>query len=768
MSGAVLYRVAISLRHRFLTNALVALFVALVLAPGLILFAGATRTSSAPDRYTESKNLPWDYTLYQESGVPRTDEIAALPGVTDAVTITFAFGALVPAGGGPDDFFDTLVFAGDPAAENVHFVAGRAPQEGTTEFVADVQLVTQADLHIGDHFTLLTISAASAAEHGYATEPDGPTFDATLVGIFERDLKSFGDQYSVAIFPTSLIANDIGVSASVGKISVAPGVSADELRRQLDSLGNGFDFSIDPFQLVTDDVRSAVSVQSSAVYALAGIVLTAAMVVITQSLIRQFRTPDDERSILRSLGYVRSQTVQESVLRAAPAMVVGTALAATMAWVGSGWFPYGFARQLEPERGRRFDWVGHAAGSAALTAVFLALVALLSVRSAPNRRPATFADVLAMRFPTPTGAIGVRLAFGRSRRTGSMNGWLAGLVAVLAAVIGSLTVGNSLHRLLADPANWGDTYDLGFGEGGDVVPPDMITGLRSDPGVRALTLYGATTVAVGSAALPVVAYEPVEGGELPEVLDGRLPQADDEINLGSRVFERLDLHLGDTLQVSGPSGPQDFAVVGTAVLPSINESDTYGEGALVDIHGLLRIDPTESMSSLGVFLTQDHTIVDLERVAALMNVDLSERYRRPPQVANLDRVRNVPYVIASVVGVLALVSLIQLIASALRRRRHDVAVLVALGATRGWVRRVAHWQSSLLAGAALISALPIGIVIGRAIYPTFPARLGARVAPNVPLAWLGLLVIAALLVANVVAAVSGQRRRTTALDLRAE
>ena len=769
MHGAVLYRVASSLCRRYVTAALVALFVALALTPGLILAAGAQRTSSAPDRYTESKHLPWAYTLNQAAGYPRTEEIADLPGVADAASITFTLGGLIPAGGGPDDALDTLVFAGDPAAENVHFVQGRSPRE-TTEFVATDQLATEADLQVGDHFTLVTISAASGADLGYAAEPDGPTFDATLVGIFEEDLKSFGDPYSLVIFPTSLLTNDIGVKASVGVISVREGVSADELRAQLDSLGSGSDFSIGPFQLVSDDVRSAVSVQSPSVVRVGRVVLAAAVVVLTQLLIGQFRTPDDERSTLRALGYVDSQTVTESVLRAAPAVVAGAALAMNVAWACSGWFPYGFARQLEPHPGPRFDGLGHVAGAVILASLLLALVALLTTRAEPRRSHSVAIDRLATRAPTPASRrSGCGWPSGTAAGAGSTNRWLACLVAVLATVVASL------HRRQqsgppagASTTNWGDASDIGYGEGGESVPDAVISALRQDPAVRALTLYGANTVAVGSATLPVVAYQPVEGDELPEVLSGRLPQADDEVALGTRVIKRLQLHVGDTLHVTGPSGPQNFAVVGTAVAPSIEESDTYGEGALVDADRLSRIDPSDGMSTLGVFLTKDHTPGDLQRVAAVMNLDLSEGHRWPTPVANLERVRNVPYVIAAVVGVLALMSLVQLVA-----RVPSVAGIATWQCSPRSARPRLGEPGRTLAGVidrrhGGRSGRTDRVTMGHVIYPTFPDRLGARVAPHVPLAWLGLLVASALVVANLVVAAAGKQRYITTRDLHAE
>jgi ABC-type lipoprotein release transport system permease subunit len=262
----------------------------------------------------------------------------------------------------------------------------------------------------------------------------------------------------------------------------------------------------------------------------------------------------------------------------------------------------------------------------------------------------------------------------------------------------------------------------------------------------------------------------VEGGEVPDVLTGRLPQADDEVALGTRVIRRLHLHIGDTLHAAGPSGdPVDLSVVGTAVIPSIEESDSYGNGALVDANGLRRIDPTDGMSSLGVFLTKDHTDADLQRVASEIGIDLSQAFQTPTVVTNLARVRDVPYVIAAVVGGMAVISLVQLVVTAVRRRRRDLAVLGALGATRPWLHRVVQWQASLIAAVAAVLAIPIGIAIGRTVYRTFPDRLGARFVPDVPVWWLALLAVAAVVLANAVAWATGAGSpRLMSRELRSE
>ena len=62
-------------------------------------------------------------------------------------------------------------------------------------------------------------------------------------------------------------------------------------------------------------------------------------------------------------------------------------------------------------------------------------------------------------------------------------------------------------------------------------------------------LYGATTVSVGSESFGVVAFEPVEGDLLPEVLEAAAEGAD-EIALGARPADSFGVGVGDELEVA--------------------------------------------------------------------------------------------------------------------------------------------------------------------------------------------------------------------------
>jgi ABC-type lipoprotein release transport system permease subunit len=136
-------------------------------------------------------------------------------------------------------------------------------------------------------------------------------------------------------------------------------------------------------------------------------------------------------------------------------------------------------------------------------------------------------------------------------------------------------------------------------------------------------------------------------------------------------------------------------------------------------------------------------------------------------ILNLHRVRNIPFLVVSAVGALAILSLGHLMIVAVRRRRRDLAILRALGATPRWLTAVVHWQATIIAGTVLAIAIPTGSALGRSLYRAFVEHVGARTDVTVPLAWLGATLVALLTLANLVAAVPARRtsRNSPALTL---
>ena len=108
----------------------------------------------------------------------------------------------------------------------------------------------------------------------------------------------------------------------------------------------------------------------------------------------------------------------------------------------------------------------------------------------------------------------------------------------------------------------------------------------------------------------------------------------------------------------------------------------------------------------------------------------------PGAIVNLNRVRGIPFILAAVVGVLAVISFGHLMFVAVRRRRREMATLQAFGAWRGWLSAVVHWQATFMTCAVLVVALPLGSIIGSTLCRRFMSDVGARPDTVQPVAWL--------------------------------
>ncbi len=97
------------------------------------------------------------------------------------------------------------------------------------------------------------------------------------------------------------------------------------------------------------------------------------------------------------------------------------------------------------------------------------------------------------------------------------------------------------------------------------------------------------------------------------------------------------------------------------------------------------------------------------------------------------------------------------LATAMRRRRRDVAVLRALGMT-GWQSRgVVVTQATVLVGVGLLFGIPLGVALGRTLWQLVADSTPLHYVPPVAFWVLVLIVPLALLTANLLAAPLGQR-----------
>jgi predicted lysophospholipase L1 biosynthesis ABC-type transport system permease subunit len=250
-------------------------------------------------------------------------------------------------------------------------------------------------------------------------------------------------------------------------------------------------------------------------------------------------------------------------------------------------------------------------------------------------------------------------------------------------------------------------------------------------------------------------------GRLPlAVVEGRQPQPSDEIALGSITLRRLGKQVGDTVEVAGERWWRGarLKIVGRAVLKEggFDSSITPGTGGLVHPARLRRLaggDP-EAVSQ-GTYLVRVNPGSDRNQAIARLQRDFpgTTRVPRPhADIRNLQRVAALPGLLAALLALLALGAVTHALASSVRRRRRDLAVLKTLGFVPGQVSATIAWQATTFAVVALALGLPLGEAAGRWAWQLTALQLGAESGPVVPLLPLAMAAAGSVLAANLAAA----------------
>src|SRR5436190_2936535 len=204
---AVLFRLRVTLRRRWLPAVLAAVVVAVISGAVLTLAAGARRAAHAPAAVPDAIGGGPDAAITQSGAPPRTAEVAALPGVRAVEAMSFAF-ATVTDPARPDD--DALVFIGSRRGAS-RLVAGRFADPGQPhEFVADRRFVNEHHAHLGDRFPVRSWSAEQlAAGEAFVANPAGPSFDGVLVGVLQSP-EALQNPQSFVIFSPGLLDAGLG------------------------------------------------------------------------------------------------------------------------------------------------------------------------------------------------------------------------------------------------------------------------------------------------------------------------------------------------------------------------------------------------------------------------------------------------------------------------------------------------------------------------------------------------------------------------------
>jgi hypothetical protein len=458
--------------------------------------------------------------------------------------------------------------------------------------------------------------------------------------------------------------------------------------------------------------------------------------------------------------------------------------------VASNWFPVGLGRKVDPRRGVHADWVVLLPGAIAIALLVLgatALIAWFSCRASESTAARVqLGPVSWVRRTAPVAlGLGATMAFdgGSGRRRVPVRAALVGAVAGVLGVVATLTINHGLTDALRHPERAGVAWDaqvspLTSDFTPDGVRPGLVDQVRAVPDVTSVAEVDRMVIEVNDLGVPTFTVRPPPSSDATiglVTIEGRDPQQADEAAIGPATARLLHVGIGDTMTV-GPAGTR-VRVVGKALFPSTVHA-TFDEGLwltpvtydanLPDEDG----DPSIEATVVARFRDGVDTEAATKRLEQVLgdDVGLVGSADLPPELVNLRNVRGLPTLLAGFLALLAIAALGHVLATSVRRRRHEFAVLRALGVTRRGVRLILSAQGTAIGLAGILLGIPLGLAVGRMGWQA--------VADQVPLLYaspFGLLALAAVIpvvvvVANLLAVWPGRRasRLHPAEVLRAE
>lgn len=518
----------------------------------------------------------------------------------------------------------------------------------------------------------------------------------------------------------------------------------------------------------------AIRPEAVALALFAGLAGLIGLAVTVQLLSRQLTLDSDAFPVLRALGMTRARLVTLTLARTAVVTSAGGLMAAGVAVAASPLMPIGAARLAEPSPGIEVNIAVLAAGLALFAVVPLALLMPAAWRAAVRAQgPAGAAGAVHVsrvgsllgRTGPVSGGIGVRMAFepGRGRTVVPVRSALIGTTVAVASTLAAVVFGASLIGLVSTPhrygQNWAQMLDLGFGGVTSQLGAKVLAAEPAISGVAAGN-YGQVHIGAGQDIVPAIGIDPVRGQDYLTLLAGRAPSAPDEIVLGTQTIRAVHRRLGQTVQVSIDqlvSPPSDgrarqvMRIVGVAVSPSFSRGSftatDLGSGAAVQAAVLSEQSPQTGCAGKNTcynfFLLRYRAGADVRADGARLQAAVTasgcppgsclvSTDQRPSDIRNYTGVRDTPLLLGTVLGLLAVATMLHVLLTSVRRRRRDLAVLKALGLRPSQVLGTVLWQASALVAAALAVGLPLGVLVGRWAWILFADSAGISPRADIP------------------------------------
>jgi ABC-type lipoprotein release transport system permease subunit len=781
---------ALELGRRWRSLAVLTLLLAVACGAVFTAVAGSRRGASALTRLQE-RTLAATAAVYANDPAFNWDRIRALSVVESLGTFAVTYypelqglpGATIGFPPADDAEFRTI--------ERPVVLSGRVPDATRAdEAVVTPNFVRTYHKGVGDWVVLRLPTPqqanGAASDQGLA----GPRFRLLIVGIVRSPWLAFdtpdgkGTLVPSAGLTATYRANLVGGGAGGEYINAVVRLRGGEasVAAFRDAAAEVYP-KIEVVNLLDEQrqAQQASTFESRCLLAVGGAALIATLFLVGPAIVRYTAAAAPDLHTMRALGMTPRQAIAAAAAGPAVTGVFGAVIGATGAIVASHWFPIGTATFLEPAPGISVDWVvlGPGVALVMLTVVGVsALAGWLATRraiEAPTIRYSAMARATARAsLPVPV-VVGTRFALeaGRGRAAVPVRPALVGAVAGVLGVLSSFMFAGAVSDAANNPERFGQTFQLAayVGLNGEDFGPTAPLYRVLSRSRNVVTLndmkIGVATARGGDTSVTIYGNAPVTG-EMPIVLtSGRLAQAANEAVLAPHSAEALKAHVGDSVTLTGDRGPVDVIVSGIAFLPQ-GPHNTYADGGLVTASGYVKmfsgfqyheallavprgLDPS---TATGALVKEVQTALPEARAFALVPAT------QPAQVAQIRQVKVLPLVLGCFLGLLALGAVGHALATAVRRRSQDLAVLRALGMTPRQTIVAVATQATVLAACGLSFGVPLGVALGRLVWRAVADSTPLQYTTP-PAAWpLILIGPATLLVAVLLAGWPGRRAAT--------
>jgi ABC-type lipoprotein release transport system permease subunit len=747
------------LRTRWLALLGLVALVALTTAVLLTAVVGARRTASSFERF-RAKTAAADagiQTITDEESATDRALVATVPHVQVVTTRDLINGFPNGADQTTPDFAIYTDASGiyGTDLDRPLVLRGRMPDpDAPDEILLDELAASTLHLDVGDHVHVTTWSPADLQDltDGGGDFPgfNGPPLDLDVVGV-GRTSEGFGANVQraslVALAGPHLREAHPGLGAWPPLVTFRVDDPERDLPAVRDVVSAGQDSRYIDIITAEDkygaSVRRSVGTLATGLWIFAAVAGVAAMVVVAQAVSRQVATAAAANEPVRAIGMSRWGRAWVSVLPALVAATIGAALGVVLAIALSPLLPTGTARRVEPAPGLWIDPLALVVGALLIAALLVGWMLFAGFRAqhpTANRavgRPSAVARTLASWGARPSIVTGVRNTF--ERRDSVSVPVRSALVAAAIAVTGLVGAGvviASLHELQAEPTRWGWTWSAQP----DAFDQDPTDRLVADDRIEAVAVESSSSILVNDVALNGFAMDQRKGAIDFTVLSGRLPQSASEMTLDPRMLPRTGAAVGDVVHASLPDGStRDLTVVGTTVVP--DDSGTVGNGVLT-VEGLQAAAKDEPLTTTLLRYPRGTDAAGLEQALSDeydISFGLFTHPQPPGPVLNVEQGRGVAFALAGFFLILGVAGLFHALTLSTRRRRAEFSVLRAMGFRRRQVRRSVFAQAITIVAVGLAVGVPIGLLVGRAMWDRMLADVG--VVPWATTPWLLLAVI---------------------------